>query len=96
MTTKSAVAIYVDRATQQWIVRDAEDNFWAVPSMDDAWEHRIKFHPSEESDLEPIPAHYKYLLRLPFLESKAVQMTAERDRLEEARTQKVCWKKWGP
>ena len=63
---KHAVALYVDRSTQQWIVRDPEGNFWIVPSVDDAWEHREPFEPTEDTDLEPVPGHYKYLLRLPF------------------------------
>ena len=63
---KRAVALYVDRSTQQWIVRDPEGNFWIVPSVDDAWEHREPFEPTEDTDLEPIPGHYKYLLQLPF------------------------------
>ncbi len=60
------LAIYVDRSTQQWIVRDPEGNFWAVPPSDDGWDHRRPFGPTEETELEPIPGHYKYLLRLPF------------------------------
>jgi hypothetical protein len=63
---KHLVALYVDRSTQQWIVRDPEGNFWIVPSVEDAWDHRQPFYPLEDSDLEPIPGHYKYLLRLPF------------------------------
>ena len=49
-------------STQQWIVRDPEGNFWIVPSADDAWEHREPFQPTEETELEPVPGHYKYLL----------------------------------
>ena len=63
---KHLVALYVDRSTQQWIVRDPEGNFWIVPSVEDAWDHRQPFYPLEDSDLEPIPGHYKYLLQLPF------------------------------
>ena len=66
MVSKQVVALYVDRSSQQWIVRDPEGNFWIVPSMEDAWDHRQPFHPAEDSDLEPVPGHYKYLLRLPF------------------------------
>ena len=64
--TKSVVAIYVDRATQQWIVRDGDGNFWIVPSSADGWENRQPFEPAEDSDLMPVPGHYKYLLQLPF------------------------------
>ena len=60
------VTIYVDKPSRQWIVRDPEGNFWMVPSSDEAWEHRQPFTPDEESELEPIPGHYKYMLGLPF------------------------------
>jgi hypothetical protein len=63
---KHAVALYVDRSTQQWIVRDPEGNYWTVPSVENAWEHREPFDPTKGTDLEPIPGHYKYMLGLPF------------------------------
>lgn len=66
VVSKSAVAIYVDRVSRQWIVRDPEGQFWALPTGEDAWEQRQVFEPTPETDLEPIPGHYKYLLRLPF------------------------------
>ena len=63
---KHMIALFVDRSTQQWIVRDAEGNYWILPSGDDAWRRREPFQPTEEAELEPIPGHYKYLLQLPF------------------------------
>ena len=63
---KHDVDLFVDRTTQQWIVRDPDGNFWSVPSVEDAWDHRQPFHPAEDTELEPIPGHYKYLIRLPF------------------------------
>jgi hypothetical protein len=68
MTTiqKYVVAIFVDKSSQQWVVRDAEGNFWLLPPGNNPWDDRRPFHPTEESDLEPIPGHYKYLLDLPF------------------------------
>jgi hypothetical protein len=63
---KQVVSLFVDRSTQQWIVRDPDGNFWSVPAVDDAWEHREPFQPTEDMDLEPIPGHYKYLVGLPF------------------------------
>jgi hypothetical protein len=63
---KQVVNLFVDRTSQQWIVRDPDGNFWTVPAVDDAWEHREPFEPSADMDLEPIPGHYKYLLGLPF------------------------------
>jgi hypothetical protein len=60
-------AIFVDRACpEHWIVRDPEGNYWIVPHVDNAWECREPFYPSEENDLESIPGHYKYALGLPF------------------------------
>ena len=68
MTTlqKYAVAIYVDKSSQQWVVRDADGNFWFLPAGDNPWDHRQSFDLTEETELEPIPGHYKYLLNLPF------------------------------
>jgi hypothetical protein len=59
-------ALYVDRTNQQWIVRDPQDCFWIVPgNEEDAWNQRRPFCPTEETELEPIPGHYKYMLGLP-------------------------------
>jgi len=58
--------IYVDRSRQQWVVQDREGNFWLVPSAEQPWEHRIPFDPTEETELEPIPGHYRSMLGLPF------------------------------
>jgi hypothetical protein len=68
MTTiqKYVVAIFVDKLSQQWVVRDADGNFWLLPAVDNPWEHRQPFDPTEETELEPIPGHYKYMLDLPF------------------------------
>jgi hypothetical protein len=63
---KQVVALYVDRSTQQWVVRDPDGAFWMVPTMEDGWDHREPFELREHADLEPIPAHYRYLLNLPF------------------------------
>ena len=62
---KQGMTLYVDRATQQWIVRDADGNLWVVPSVENAWDHRQQFQLTDETDLEPIPGHYKYMLGLP-------------------------------
>jgi hypothetical protein len=59
------VAIYVERSSQQWIVRDRDGNFWVVPPRDDAWDSREPFYPNEHSDLQPVPGHYKYVLGVP-------------------------------
>ncbi|MBS0267018.1 MAG: hypothetical protein JSS02_34150 [Planctomycetes bacterium] len=59
------VTIYVDRISQQWIVRDSEGSFWTVPATTNAWEQRQPFSPSQGVELEPVPGHYRYLLGLP-------------------------------
>jgi hypothetical protein len=59
------MTLYVDRTSQQWIVLDREGNFWLLPAVDDPWRHRRPFRPSEETDLEVIPGHYKHMLGLP-------------------------------
>lgn len=64
-TAEHVVALYVDRDSQQWVVRDSGGNFWSLPTADNAWENRLPFEPSSDSTLEPIPGHYKYILRLP-------------------------------
>lgn len=56
------VAIYADKAGGQWVARDADGNFWAVLPGDDPWENRRPFDPADESELEPLPGHYKYML----------------------------------
>jgi hypothetical protein len=63
---KQTVALFVDRSCQQWIVRDPDGCFWLVPSVENAWDHREPFSPSEETALEPVPGHYKDMLGLPF------------------------------
>jgi hypothetical protein len=62
---KQVVAIYVDRACGRWVVRDAEGDFWALPMTDSPWDDRRPFVPAEDSELEPVPGHYKYMLGLP-------------------------------
>jgi hypothetical protein len=64
--TKRAVALFVERSCQQWVVRDPEGNFWLLPAVDNPWDHRQPFSPTAESELDPIPGHYTYMLGLPF------------------------------
>lgn len=63
---KRLVALFVDRPSQQWVVRDTEGNFWIIPSVKNPWQHRQPFHPTEESELESVPGHYVHVLDLPF------------------------------
>ena len=60
------VALYVDKSSQQWIVRDPEGNFWVVPCVENPWDQRQPYHLAEDAELEPIPGHYKSMLGLPF------------------------------
>ena len=64
---KPQVTLYVNRSTQQWVVLDQEGNFWILPSVENPWDLRQMFYPTEETDLEPVPGHYKYILGLPFI-----------------------------
>jgi hypothetical protein len=66
LTLRKQVALFVDRQSRQWIVRDPEGNFWTVPSVENPWDHRQPFQLTEEADLEPVPGHYIDMLGLPF------------------------------
>jgi hypothetical protein len=60
------LALYVDRTSQQWIVLDPQGHFWIVPADEgNAWSQRQPFSPTDETELEPVPGHYKYMLGLP-------------------------------
>ena len=64
---RRTAAIFVHpTCTEHWIVRDPEGNFWMVPSVANAWEYRRPFCPTEETDLQPVPGHYRFMLDLPF------------------------------
>ena len=65
-SNRQRVALFVAKSYQQWVVRDPEGNFWLLPSGENPWCHRQPFHPTAETELEPIPKHYHYLLNLPF------------------------------
>ena len=58
--------LYVDRSSQHWVVKDPDGNFWLLPSVENPWEQRRPFYPTEETELEPIPGHYKNMLGLPY------------------------------
>jgi hypothetical protein len=60
------VALFAERSSRRWVVRDREGNFWLLPSVENSWDHREPFRPTEETGLEPVPSHYKDLLGLPF------------------------------
>lgn len=58
--------IYVDRSRQQWVLRDRDGNWWTLPSVANAWEHRQPFQPTGDTELEPVPGHYRSVLGFPF------------------------------
>ena len=63
---KSVVTLYVDRSNQQWIALDLEGNFWIVPgAAENPWDQRQPFYPTDETELEPVPGHYKHMLGIP-------------------------------
>jgi hypothetical protein len=62
---KRAVALFADRSSLRWIVRDPEGNYWRLPPVANAWDHREPYQPTQDSDLEPVPGHYKDMLGLP-------------------------------
>ncbi len=63
---KQCMMLYVHRSSQQWIVLDPEGNFWILPNVANSWDQRQPFYPTEETELEPVPGHYKHVLSLPF------------------------------
>ncbi|HEY1268603.1 MAG TPA: hypothetical protein VGH16_15220 [Candidatus Binatia bacterium] len=63
---KEAVALFVDRLSNQWVVRDPGGDFWIVPFGENGWDQRRRFELCEASQLESVPRHYIYLLDLPF------------------------------
>jgi len=63
---KQLAALFVEKSCQQWVVRDPEGAFWILPAADGSWEKRRPFYPTVETELEPVPGHYKDALGLPF------------------------------
>jgi len=63
---KAVVTLFVDRSTQRWIVLDHEGNFWTVPNdLEKPWDQRQPFYPTDDTELQPVPGHYKSMLGLP-------------------------------
>jgi hypothetical protein len=65
MVRRPAIALFVDRTSQQWIARDVDGQFWSIPPVDHPWNHRQPFQPTDETQLEPVPGHYKSMLGVP-------------------------------
>jgi hypothetical protein len=59
------LTLYVDRSRQQWVVLDQSGRFWGLPNVENPWAQRQPIYPTEDTELEPIPGHYKYMLGLP-------------------------------
>ena len=56
------VTLYVDRSNQRWIAQDRDGNYWIIPhDLEDHWQ---PFSPTEETELERVPGHYKHMLGL--------------------------------
>jgi hypothetical protein len=64
--SKQLVALFVDRSSRQWIVRDPDGKFWILPSVAEPWEHRQPFNLTPETELESVPGHYKDMLKVLF------------------------------
>jgi hypothetical protein len=62
---KQVVGISVDRSTGRRVVCDGDGDFWVLPPTDSPWDDRQPFSPAGETDLEPVPGHYKYLRKTP-------------------------------
>jgi hypothetical protein len=65
MMTATEVRLYVDRNSRQWVVLDPEGNFWRLPSTEEPWNDRQPFELAEETELDPVPGHYKTALGVP-------------------------------
>jgi hypothetical protein len=63
---KHQVALFADRTSRRWIVKDPDGNLWRLPSVENSWDHREPYQLTAEADLEPVPGHYKDMLGLPF------------------------------
>jgi hypothetical protein len=70
MTTperKPSSTLCVDHFTKQWVVRDPEGRFWIVPGDGSApAKQPERFFPTEDTELEPVPGHYKHMLGITY------------------------------
>jgi hypothetical protein len=63
--TKQRIYLFVDRLSQRWVVRDSDGAYWTIPTTQNAWQQRVPFVLTEDTELERIPDHYRYMLGLP-------------------------------
>ncbi len=59
------VALYVDKPPSNGSSGIPRETSGAY-RHDNPWDDREPFTPAEETELEPVPGHYKYMLGLPF------------------------------
>jgi len=57
--------LFVDRSSQRWVVLDPEGQFWILPNSVNPWDKRESFVPTDQTVLEPVPGHYRFMLGLP-------------------------------
>lgn len=57
-----ALILYVDRSTEQWVVLDREGALWSLPATGTPWADRRPFCPNDETVLELVPGHYKFMI----------------------------------
>ena len=43
---RPSAAVFVDRSSRRWVVRDPDGAFWVLPSVERPWEHRQPFCPT--------------------------------------------------
>lgn len=67
--------LFVDRSMQKWIVQDELGDFWILPGGANPWAHRQRFEPIADTDLEPVPGHYKQVLGIPAHETHESRST---------------------
>jgi len=63
--TRHAFSIYVDRKSEDWVVQDCDGGFWLVPAKANGWDMRQPFHVTNDTQLEPVPGHYRHMLGIP-------------------------------
>ena len=63
--TKQRISLFVDKESSQWIVLDQEGKYWILPSVENPWQQRQPFEPTNNTELAPIPGHYKTMLGVP-------------------------------
>ena len=62
----SVNVVVVNGAGDVLMIRRSDNDNWAVPGdHDNPWDDRQPFSPTEETELEPVPGHYKHMLGLP-------------------------------